>query len=61
MVLGSCRTQTTRPSTEFTIEENGDVVALRPPDPFPRTTLDEVVACLPSQVKPKALAKWIPR
>jgi len=34
-----------QPGTEFTVEELGDGVLLRPVKPFKSTTLEEVVGC----------------
>jgi AbrB family looped-hinge helix DNA binding protein len=45
------------PGTEFTVEEAGDGVLLRPVRPFPRTTLDMVVGCLKYKGKRKTLAQ----
>ncbi len=45
------------PGTEFTIEETGDGILLRPAAYFPDTRLEEVAGCLPSKRKPKALAQ----
>ena len=45
------------PGTEFTVEETGDGVILRPARLFPRTTLNEVAGCLRSRGKAKTLAQ----
>ena len=45
------------PGTEFTIEESGDGVLLRPAERFPEVGLDEVAGCLRSKRKPKTLAQ----
>lgn len=39
------------PGTEFTIEESGDAILLRPAHRFSRTNLSDVVACLPAKRK----------
>jgi AbrB family looped-hinge helix DNA binding protein len=44
------------PGTEFTIEERGDGILLRPAGRFPATDLDKVAGCLRSRRKPKTLA-----
>jgi AbrB family looped-hinge helix DNA binding protein len=44
-----------RPGTEFTIEEIGDGVLLRPAARFPVARLDEVAGCLRSGQKTKTL------
>ena len=41
------------PGTEFTVEETGEGVLLRPAARFPGTGLEEVVGCLRSKGKPK--------
>jgi AbrB family looped-hinge helix DNA binding protein len=46
-----------RPGTEFTVEETGDGVLLRPAGFFPRTTLDQVAGCLKFKAKAKTLAQ----
>ncbi|SPE28628.1 conserved hypothetical protein [Candidatus Sulfopaludibacter sp. SbA3] len=40
------------PGTEFTVEETPEGVLLRPARRFKRTTLDQVVGCLKSKLKP---------
>jgi AbrB family looped-hinge helix DNA binding protein len=45
------------PGTEFTIEERGDGILLRPAGRFPEADLDEVAGCLRSKRKPKTLAQ----
>jgi AbrB family looped-hinge helix DNA binding protein len=35
-----------RPGVELEVEDQGDVVVLRPANPFPPTTLEEVRGCL---------------
>jgi AbrB family looped-hinge helix DNA binding protein len=45
------------PGTVFAIEETKDGVLLRPVNPFPETTLDEVVGCLQYNGKPATLAE----
>jgi AbrB family looped-hinge helix DNA binding protein len=45
------------PGTEFTIEETGDGILLRPASRFPRVNLDEVAGCLRSKRKPKTIAQ----
>ncbi len=39
------------PGTEFTIEESGDGIVLRPAARFPPTDLEEVAGCLRSKRK----------
>lgn len=46
-----------RPGTEFTVEETGDGVLLRPASRFPVAELDEVAGCLRSKRKSKTLAQ----
>ncbi|MGA2183089.1 MAG: AbrB/MazE/SpoVT family DNA-binding domain-containing protein [Bryobacteraceae bacterium] len=46
-----------QPGTEFTVEETGDGVLLRPAGLFPRTALDEVAGCLRFKGKAKTLAQ----
>jgi AbrB family looped-hinge helix DNA binding protein len=46
-----------RPGTEFTIEEGGDGVLLRPAIRFPTTDLQEVAGCLRSKRKAKTPAQ----
>lgn len=45
------------PGTEFTIEETGDGILLRPARRFPRTTLDQVAGSLRSKGKPATPAE----
>lgn len=45
------------PGTEFTVEEAGDGILLRPARRFPATTLDEVAGCLRGKRKSKTLAQ----
>ena len=45
------------PGTEFTVEETGDGILLRPAGRFPRADLDEVAGCLRSKGKSKTFAK----
>src|SRR5260370_1258948 len=45
------------PGTEFTLEETGDGILLRPAGRFPRADLDEVAGCLRSRRKPKTAAQ----
>jgi AbrB family looped-hinge helix DNA binding protein len=45
------------PGTEFTIEETGDGVLLRPAVHFPHTNLEEVAGCLRSKRKSKTLTQ----
>jgi len=40
--------------TEFTVEETGDGILLRPAGPFPTADLDDVSGCLRSKRKSKA-------
>jgi len=52
------------PGTEFTLEETGDGILLRPAARFPRADLEEVAGCLRSGRKSKMLAQMqaaIPR
>ena len=52
------------PGTEFTVEETGDGILLRPANGISKTDLDEVVGCLKWNGKPKTLAQMdaaIPR
>ena len=44
------------PGAEFTVEETGDGVLLRPTGRFPETTLDQV-GCLRPQRKPKTVTQ----
>jgi AbrB family looped-hinge helix DNA binding protein len=45
------------PGTEFTVEETGDGVLLRPAARFPDADLAEVAGCLRSKRKPKTPAQ----
>jgi AbrB family looped-hinge helix DNA binding protein len=45
------------PGTEFTVEEAGEGILLRPTDRFPRADLDQVAGCLPVKRKPKTPAQ----
>jgi len=45
------------PGTEFTVEETGDGVLLRPAGRFPVTSLDEVAGYLRSAGKPNTLSR----
>jgi len=45
------------PGTEFTVEETGDGILLRPAARFPRTALDAVAGCLRVSRKSKSLAR----
>jgi len=45
------------PGTEFTIEESGDGILLRPAARFPATHLDEVAGCLRTGRKAKTDAQ----
>ena len=45
------------PGTEFTVEETGDGVLLRPARPFPATNLEEVAGCLRSKRRAKTVAQ----
>jgi AbrB family looped-hinge helix DNA binding protein len=45
------------PGTEFTVEETGDGILLRPAGRIPRADLDEVAGCLQSKDKSKTLAQ----
>jgi AbrB family looped-hinge helix DNA binding protein len=45
------------PGMEFTVEETGDGILLRPAGRFPTTQLDEVVGCLRSPHKAKTPAQ----
>jgi len=40
---------------EFTVEDTGEGVLLRPKSPFPRTTVEEVAGCLKYSGPPKTL------
>jgi AbrB family looped-hinge helix DNA binding protein len=43
------------PGTEFTVEETGEGILLRPAGRFPEADLDEVAGCLRSKGKSKTL------
>lgn len=45
------------PGTEFTVEETGDGILLRPAARFPAAKLEEVAGCLRSGRKSKTLAQ----
>lgn len=45
------------PGTEFSVEETGDGVLLRPASRFPKTNIEEVAGCLRSKGKAKTLAQ----
>jgi AbrB family looped-hinge helix DNA binding protein len=45
------------PGTEFTVEETGDGVLLRPTGRFPETSLDQVAGCLRPRRKSKTVAQ----
>src|ERR1700694_5979014 len=45
------------PGTEFTVEETGEGILLRPFARFPAADLDEVAGCLRSKRKPRTLAR----
>jgi AbrB family looped-hinge helix DNA binding protein len=45
------------PGTEFTVEEIGDGILLRPTGRFPETSLDQVAGCLRSKRKSKTPAQ----
>ena len=45
------------PGTEFTVEETGDGILLRPTGRFPETSLDQVAGCLRPQRKSKTVAQ----
>jgi AbrB family looped-hinge helix DNA binding protein len=45
------------PGTEFTVEESGDGILLRPAGQFPEVDLDQVAGCLRSGHKPKTPAE----
>jgi AbrB family looped-hinge helix DNA binding protein len=45
------------PGVEFTVEEAGDGILLRPAGRFPQTDLDEVAGCLRSKRKSVTLAQ----
>ncbi|MBI3684461.1 MAG: AbrB/MazE/SpoVT family DNA-binding domain-containing protein [Acidobacteria bacterium] len=45
------------PGTEFTVEETGDGLLLRPAERFPGADLDDVAGCLRSKRKSKTIAQ----
>ena len=45
------------PGTEFTVEETGEGILLRPAAHFPDTSLEEVTGCLRSERKSKTPAQ----
>ncbi len=45
------------PGTEFTVEETGDGVLLRPTGRFPETSLEQVAGCLRPPRKSKTVAQ----
>ena len=45
------------PGTEFTVEETGDGILLRPAGRFPAADLDDVAGCLRSKLKSKTTAQ----
>jgi hypothetical protein len=45
------------PGTEFTVEETGDGLLLRPAGRFPVTGLNDVAGCLRSKPKSKTIAQ----
>jgi len=45
------------PGTEFTVEETGDGILLRPATRFPEADLDQVAGCLRSKRKAKTPAQ----
>jgi AbrB family looped-hinge helix DNA binding protein len=45
------------PGTEFTVEESGDGILLRPKGRFPQAGLDQVAGCLQSKRGPKTPAQ----
>ncbi len=45
------------PGTEFTVEETGNGILLRPTARFPDTSLEEVAGCLRSSGKAKTAAQ----
>jgi AbrB family looped-hinge helix DNA binding protein len=44
-----------RPGTELEVEDQGDVVVLRPAKPFPATTIEEVYGCLKYEGPPRTI------
>ena len=47
------------PGTEFTVEETGDGILLRPAGRFPDTDLEDVAGCLRYKRKPKTNAQMV--
>jgi len=45
------------PGTEFTVEETGDGILLRPAATFPETELDDVAGCLRSKRQSRTQAQ----
>jgi AbrB family looped-hinge helix DNA binding protein len=45
------------PGTEFTVEDTGDGILLRPAGAFPETNLDQVAGCLRSKRRPPTPAQ----
>ena len=45
------------PGTEFTVEESGDGILLRPADRFSEANLEQVAGCLRSKRQSKTLAQ----
>jgi AbrB family looped-hinge helix DNA binding protein len=45
------------PGMEFTVEESGDGILLRPASRFPATRIDDVVGCLKFKGKAKTVAQ----
>jgi len=45
------------PGTEFTVEETGDGVLLRPTGRFPQTSIEQVAGCLRPKRKSKTVAQ----
>ena len=43
------------PGTELEVEAQGNVVVLRPARPLPRTTLDDVIGCIPYDGPPVSI------
>ena len=52
-----CVSRAWGPGTEFTVEETGDGILLRPTGRFPVTVLKEVAGCLRSKRKAKTPAQ----
>jgi AbrB family looped-hinge helix DNA binding protein len=46
-----------RPGMEFTVEETGEGILLRPVAQFPPSRLEDIAGCLRSKRKPKTLAQ----